>query len=175
MVIFKSMSSISSKIVLLLITLLCVCELNNPLQAENISNDIVVWKSFSTKPQLLIKNKPNSVSEKEIDIGIDELLLIRLSKVKKKQLCLKFAFKVLSNGDEPHTLLVSLISKATLNKKYIPVTDVKQNSDWYITRAFLKNIGLMELNLYKVNFEARNSSMKNTTYAYLKDIEIVLL
>ena len=147
--------------------------------------EIIVWKNFSkenlgnnsyAKQQLILETKPNSVSNKDTDdIGIDEFFLIKLSKIKKKQLYIKFAFKVLSNSEEPHTLLVSLISKATLKKKYIPITDVKQDSDWYVARAFLNNLDLKELNLYKLNFEARNNSTKNTTFAYLKDIEIVLL
>ena len=137
--------------------------------------EIIVWKNFS-KQQLTLETKPNSANNQDIDIGIiDEYLLIKLSKIKKKTLCLKFAFKVLSNTEEPHTLLVFLVSKATLKKKNIPVTDVKQDSNWYITKAFLSNMDLKELNLYKLNFEARNSSAKSTTFAYLKDIEIVLL
>ena len=180
-------------IALLFLVFCTIYKTNSSLKTRNITisqdtnhdindkeiKEIIVWKNFSKQPskqQLTLETKPNSVSNQDIDIGIiDEYLLIKLSKIKKKKLCLKFAFKVLSTTEEPHTLLVFLVSKATLNKKNIPVTDVKQDSNWCITKASLSNVDLKELNLYKLNFAARNSSAKSTTFAYLKDIEIVLL
>ena len=66
------------------------------------AKEIIVWENLSDKnglksnslKQFLIETKPNSVNNKDTDISIDEFLLIKLSKIKKKQLYIKFTFKV---------------------------------------------------------------------------------